>query len=722
MGKRWTTEDQERWLNENAPFFIDAQQQGKVDRFLKDLNERWFARYPTEPSQVSSTKMRLRSWMNWHGAKRRRDTKSSTSVFLFKQKQQFKKSHSRVYHKDEMYSTMFPDKVRKAMAFERAVVGAVDPSERMSVQRKVAARMLEMEPQSVKNQVDEKIEEMRERLRKEREEAEDSADSDAEMEDVNSTSRTPEEYHKAITQLPAVVNNGLQALSRETGWFFFLSCAGPAPSANGSICMDHYSVGPKSISGNTFTESYLGFESGFQDPFQKFVKSCYPPEIRRQRALNPNLNPITEEGEKEQSISLEGLEVMSDRDTSPPASFASAPPSIIQKVLSPKLPITPSYSSKEGISGRPPRRPIDIESCERHFIDPTLFDDDIQNHALPFPDHLADHPGGPSSPIAHAFIRMRTPVDGPPPSLTQHSHDNDIRVEIDPELLLKHTQQGMPPQAGYNTLVDSTFRFNDTVPNPTFPSQRAQNTFRESMTPTNPTSNDSHTGGVQLPKPRPRPLAKRGVLDSTDSIQLESILTAPAALSLTQHGANTIPDSCSNILSNACVSASTDGHMDGAHVPEVPNAVPDLHSNVISTDYHMDGAHVPEVLATEPAATSPSPHSLAVPSSIHKLATRGKKIHSTSDAPALTPAQKAAATRAAKKAEREAEAVTTKAVVSAQIDSPHGAKTKRSLEEPSLAARRVRRVVVEPIRRDVSPVAKKVISNTQKVKGRKPKK
>jgi len=46
MGKRWTTEDQNEFLESQISDFLKAQRESRVTRFYTALHEEWFIRWP----------------------------------------------------------------------------------------------------------------------------------------------------------------------------------------------------------------------------------------------------------------------------------------------------------------------------------------------------------------------------------------------------------------------------------------------------------------------------------------------------------------------------------------------------------------------------------------------------------------------------------------------------------------------------------------------------
>ncbi|KAG5634208.1 hypothetical protein H0H81_002888, partial [Sphagnurus paluster] len=107
--------------------------------------------------------------------------------------------------------------------------------------------------------------------------------------------RNAAEYQDAIRHLPALLRATIQPIAEATGWIFFIGSAGPDPSHQGNICLEKYYFGPTSVqTDNDFEDSYLGFASGFQEPFLKHAENCFPKDVRVAQTLDiVNTQPMS---------------------------------------------------------------------------------------------------------------------------------------------------------------------------------------------------------------------------------------------------------------------------------------------------------------------------------------------------------------------------------------------------------------------------------------------
>lgn len=54
MPKRWTTQAQQDFLEAEIPGFLKARKDSAVYRFLTDVNERWFVKWPERVLQADA--------------------------------------------------------------------------------------------------------------------------------------------------------------------------------------------------------------------------------------------------------------------------------------------------------------------------------------------------------------------------------------------------------------------------------------------------------------------------------------------------------------------------------------------------------------------------------------------------------------------------------------------------------------------------------------------
>lgn len=55
-GRRWTTQEQLEWLQQRHPDYLEAQAEGRYDRFWPQLYQEWFTQFPArEPTSNDPT-------------------------------------------------------------------------------------------------------------------------------------------------------------------------------------------------------------------------------------------------------------------------------------------------------------------------------------------------------------------------------------------------------------------------------------------------------------------------------------------------------------------------------------------------------------------------------------------------------------------------------------------------------------------------------------------
>ncbi|KAG5634240.1 hypothetical protein H0H81_002763 [Sphagnurus paluster] len=190
----------------------------------------------------------------------------------------------RKYQPVEVYQKYFGDKVSDMLkeAFDKGEVST--RGERMGLRCKVCTKAFEDEEEDIRALVAEKAEQLNDEW-------------DREKMALNSGghgNRNAAEYQDAI-RLPALLRATIQPIAEATGWIFFIGSAGPDPSHQGNICLEKYYFGPTSVqTDNDFEDSYLGFASGFQDPFLKHAENCFPKDVRVARTLDiVNTQPMS---------------------------------------------------------------------------------------------------------------------------------------------------------------------------------------------------------------------------------------------------------------------------------------------------------------------------------------------------------------------------------------------------------------------------------------------
>ncbi|KAJ7664546.1 hypothetical protein DFH06DRAFT_1127952 [Mycena polygramma] len=157
-------------------------------------------------------------------------------------------------------------------------------SARMTVRTRVVNALYSAAPQEEKDAIAEIIEQEKKDL------AEKAKANEAEREDAAGRDPTPEELQRSIDDLPATMLKVHKAIHKKAGWLTFTVSGSPNPRHGGGLSMKLQFYG-QTPAGNDFEAAHGNLEEALCKPWQAFLKRCFPPAVRRARAL-PELEPV----------------------------------------------------------------------------------------------------------------------------------------------------------------------------------------------------------------------------------------------------------------------------------------------------------------------------------------------------------------------------------------------------------------------------------------------
>ncbi|KAJ6467203.1 hypothetical protein C8R47DRAFT_1078764 [Mycena vitilis] len=157
-------------------------------------------------------------------------------------------------------------------------------SARMTVRTRVVNALYTAAPQEEKDAIAEIIEQEKKDL------AEKAKATETEREDGAGRDPTPEELQRSIDDLPATMLKVHKVIHKKAGWLSFTVSGGPNPRHGGGLSMKLQFYG-QTPAGNDFEAAHGNLEEALCKPWQAFLKRCFPPAMRRARAL-PELEPV----------------------------------------------------------------------------------------------------------------------------------------------------------------------------------------------------------------------------------------------------------------------------------------------------------------------------------------------------------------------------------------------------------------------------------------------
>ncbi|KAJ7229219.1 hypothetical protein C8J57DRAFT_1730615 [Mycena rebaudengoi] len=313
----WANALQLIFLKSKLPAYLERQAEGKLSKFWPGLNETWFHEFPEEAAlkfplpnslgdaaPLSAEQMtalgaaQLQNWFRHQRVKVRKagavstphQSVNSIATVLFKKEKKRLRKHQAI----EVFQLRKADEIKVELTEagfdgiknEYAAMEGVDEGDggdaqakrlkafqtlRMQLRTAVVNRMFqsasEEERDACKLQAETEV-----RRRKEAEEA-------GEKEE-----QTPAQYQENIDQLSEVFERVHKEVSKKAGWSGFTVVGGPQPRLNGELSMKVICFGV-SPAGNNFEDSHPDFPNAVVIPYQTWLRRCFPPAVRRARAL-----------------------------------------------------------------------------------------------------------------------------------------------------------------------------------------------------------------------------------------------------------------------------------------------------------------------------------------------------------------------------------------------------------------------------------------------------
>ncbi|KAF9540523.1 hypothetical protein CPC08DRAFT_730959 [Agrocybe pediades] len=317
MPTPWTTKEQLAWLNLRKSDYIEAQKTGRSTTFLTLLKEQWFVEFPAfqecfpekQPNEkltekeekklgnhITKRKKQIDRWYPWHTIGHKTPRGSNIAGYMKILRNQSKK-RERAPQEIEVYMKLYPEKVSAAYeAGPNKFRKGVDVA---NAKRSIARKLLEEESAEVKEEVQAEVDSERARIHEELK---------AELDEELCKSATPEEFQRAIDEVPSFLDAAMQAVVDSTGYEVFVMIGGPVPENKGHLSIEHYHYGPHTPAGANLSQSCVNFKD-ITDAFTKHVFKCFrltytiAEHVRAARALvlhedeQPEVSSVPEKGE-----------------------------------------------------------------------------------------------------------------------------------------------------------------------------------------------------------------------------------------------------------------------------------------------------------------------------------------------------------------------------------------------------------------------------------------
>ncbi|OJT10122.1 25S rRNA (cytosine-C(5))-methyltransferase rcm1 [Trametes pubescens] len=298
---KWTTEEEERFLKNRKPGFIQAQLDHNVNEFLKRVHSEWghfFLPEPTPPAPSKggkkngtipaappvpvvpqSVRKRLTTWFYNHS----RGTSNRRVLNLNKKKTGF-------LHPYQAYITLYKKKVMPVInnayvAYLETCPDDEEPMAEIKFRNEKAAAMLEAEPDNVKARVEAYRTTVKKRAKGEALSLLEDHDSDVNDGDSDDDEQSAErkEMRRGIAQLsqnieslPFTIQSMLNGIHRLTGWVGFVIMAGPNPSL-GVMSTVAAHTGKMSQTGMKMPQAMANQWATIEKSVGSFASLCFPP-------------------------------------------------------------------------------------------------------------------------------------------------------------------------------------------------------------------------------------------------------------------------------------------------------------------------------------------------------------------------------------------------------------------------------------------------------------
>ncbi|TFK58988.1 hypothetical protein BDN72DRAFT_865518 [Pluteus cervinus] len=351
MPRRCFTKEQQGVLHTKLPGFIDAQGRGRGKAYVRAIHAEFSKRWPEQEELFPGRrKINCGEELAVQALKEKREGRNSgkrgrlTGRAIQQLVRKHKNKRKRTLQSGEIYSQLYAEKV--SAVYQERKTPNLSRGARLNLRRKIATELLEGESEEVKEEVEAEREKNKDGLHAEQDV---DGDLDAATDDPKAAAQ---EY---IDDLPAM----LSSIIDEVGtlcpdWGFQLVAAGPMPKADNRFRVFDIYSGPKSLEGNTFSESHDGFSKSFCAPL------CQKEE--REKVLSALKYTITPEGSDSEDDNADQGGVSSFKSP-------SAPPTRRTR--------TPSFTGSENDKRTsPPRRAPPL------LINPNAEDDDDE-HSRP---------------------------------------------------------------------------------------------------------------------------------------------------------------------------------------------------------------------------------------------------------------------------------------------------------------------------------------------------
>ncbi|KAF8194570.1 hypothetical protein BJ912DRAFT_1087045 [Pholiota molesta] len=313
MGKSWTTKDQVKWLEEKLPGYLQAQQMGRLGRYLVVTQDQWFKTFPernacfpnkhdeflTEDEQnhvdaaIKTRQTQISNWLSNHARLLKAslgNTRQDAEIIKALNLETTKLAKAeRAPHKIEAYLKLFAEKCqaeyeRESARLEASAHYRLGRGPLLQLRRNVATELLLNETEENKQKVTDFIDEWYKTHRQNSIRGEEDED-----EDPTFVTPTPAEYQKSIDAMPKFLETVFKALSQASGWSFVVLAGGPIPKEGGQVFVEDYHFGRESPTGNDFRAAYEHFDKVIVKPLGEHMLNCYPPHMRASRALSNSI-------------------------------------------------------------------------------------------------------------------------------------------------------------------------------------------------------------------------------------------------------------------------------------------------------------------------------------------------------------------------------------------------------------------------------------------------
>ncbi|KAF9471717.1 hypothetical protein BDN70DRAFT_938745 [Pholiota conissans] len=429
MGKRWTNLEQQAWLIERIPGFLNVRNTSRIRRFHTTTQEMWFQKFSeqefcfgkkpdeellTEEEQdvlaqaIIKRKKQLQDWFKNNGKLYNATIKAvreDSKILKALNVEAAKFKSERAPHRVEAYlkvpmgrAKVDADYALEVLRLETSTGIKLPQGALLNLKLNIARDLLKEETPEVHKLVDAEITDWRAQHA--------DVKLTVELPDTEYVPKTPAEYQSSIDALPAFFKLTFTALAAASGWSFVVMAGGPVPKEGGKVFVENHYFGPKSLAGNNFQQAHLDFERDVERPFCDHTLNCFPNDVCSSRAL---VGMRGVDALKTMTSGVDAALVMSTLGRDDPDS-ADDEDLLDEGVLDSLT--TLELGDRQPINRITP--PISVAAPRRAStpaaVPPQLRDNAFGSHEpppFPFPSYEApEAPGGPTEHISHAFSHM----------------------------------------------------------------------------------------------------------------------------------------------------------------------------------------------------------------------------------------------------------------------------------------------------------------------------